>query len=282
MSQPARIDTVQEPDLQFDFGANWAHFARHVNDRRIAEAEEGMKLLIPAEQMQGKSFLDIGCGSGLHALAALRLGAASVTAIDVNPLSVQTTQAVLNRFYPQAKALVHQHSILSDAPVMGRPFDIVYSWGVLHHTGNMARAIANTAAQVAPNGLLVLAIYKKSPLCAFWRVEKKFYTKAPRLVRKIMDWTYAVSYLAAYTLSGKNPVSYVRAYYQKRGMSWMTDVRDWLGGYPYESATAAEMEEMLRPHGFTLERAYNTEAPKARGLFGCGCAEYVFRKSTAA
>ena len=128
----------------------------------------------------------------------------------------------------------------------------------------------------------MLAIYKKSPLCGFWRVEKKFYTQAPKTVRAVFDYIYAAVYLAAYALSGKNPLTYVRDYHQKRGMSWMTDVRDWLGGYPYESATAAEMAALLAPFGFTLERSFNTDPPKVAGLFGCGCAEYVFRKSTGA
>ncbi len=276
----AALKQVAEPEIQFDFGANWAEFSKQVNDQRIAEAETGLLQLLSEDDLRGQSFLDIGCGSGLHALAALKRGAAEVTAIDVNPRSVATTRAVLAKFLPQAQATVLQHSILSSelpAPLQ-RNFGIVYSWGVLHHTGHMQQAIAGAAARVAPGGLLVLAIYKKSPLCGFWRVEKKFYTQAPRPVRVVMDYIYAGAYLAAYALSGKNPVSYVRDYHQKRGMNWMTDVRDWLGGYPYESATAEEMTALVKPFGFTLQRSLNTDAPKAAGLFGCGCAEYVFKK----
>ncbi len=275
-----RQPDTPEPDLQFDFGANWADFSRHVNERRIAEATEGLNRLLPPDELQGRDFLDIGCGSGLHSLAASRLGAGSITAIDVNPRSVATTKAVLAKFAPERSATVLEHSILSaEFPAeLQRSFDIVYSWGVLHHTGHMGKAIAQAATRVKPGGLFVLAIYKRSPLCGFWRAEKKFYTKAPRPVRAVMDYFYAASYLGAYGLTGKNPVSYVREYHTKRGMSWMTDVRDWLGGYPYESATAPEMQGMMAAQGFELVRAFNTDKPKACGVFGSGCAEYVFRK----
>ena len=145
---------VAEPDIQFDFGANWADFSKQVNDQRIQDAEDGLRRLVPEADLRGKSFLDIGCGSGLHTLAALRLGVASVTAVDVNPRSVSTTRAVLAKFLPHAQADVLQHSILSTVlpESLHRSFDIVYSWGVLHHTGHMLQAISAAAARVTPGG----------------------------------------------------------------------------------------------------------------------------------
>lgn len=273
---------LPEPDIQFDFGANWAEFSHLLDEARVKEAIRGLLSLLSAEEITGKSFLDIGCGSGLHGLAALRLGAKSLTAIDVNPQSVATTQCVLEKFFPAASVAVIRQSILAlDRPEkFPGPFDIVYSWGVLHHTGHMRQALRNAAALVSPGGKLVLAIYKKSPLCSFWRQEKRIYTGAPRWLRRGLDYAYATAYLTALLVTGHNPFTYVREYQQRRGMNWMTDVRDWLGGYPYESASADEMEALLAPLGFRLLRSQNTEKPKAAGLFGCGCGEYVFEKLT--
>src|SRR5262249_22038042 len=104
------------------------------------------------------SFLDIGCGSGLPSLAAGRLGAARIYAIDIDPQSVVTTHSVLNSahdFRTQWNAETMDAFNL-DPGRHGR-FDIVYSWGVLHQTGKMWAALRRSAAMVKPGGLLAIA-----------------------------------------------------------------------------------------------------------------------------
>ncbi|MCA3275110.1 MAG: class I SAM-dependent methyltransferase [Methylobacterium sp.] len=128
--------------------------------------------------------LDIGCGSGLHSLAALRLGAARVHAIDLDRLSVETTRDLLGRYAAGEAWTVEELSVFDMA---GLPqYDIVYSWGVLHHTGAMRRAIGEAAARVAPGGLLCLALYRRTPFCGLWRIEKRLYCASPAPVQRLL------------------------------------------------------------------------------------------------
>ena len=129
----------------------------------------------------GKTFLDIGCGSGLNALAALSLGAASVTAVDIDENSVSTTQALLAARAPNPNWSAKLASVFDMTPDTFGTFDVVYSWGVLHHTGSMWKAIDCAARLVSPGGLYAIAIYTKTPLCGFWQYEKAFYSKSPKL-----------------------------------------------------------------------------------------------------
>lgn len=277
---------LQTRDERFDvethygFGENWADFAAHIDERKIALADEGFYKLIPQDYLQGKTVLDIGCGSGLHALSALRGGASQVTGIDIDPVSVSTAQSVVEKLWSGGNFKFAVHNILSDdhQSSLEKDYDIVYSWGVLHHTGNLFDAMEKAGSLVKPGGVLVLAIYKKSPLCAFWRKEKKFYTSLPSWARLPFDYLYAGAYLLGKIAQGENPVEFIRNYEQERGMRFMNDVRDWLGGYPYESATPDEVRALVEAQGFQTEVVYNAAAPTLSGLFGCGCAEYVFTR----
>lgn len=267
----------------FGFGENWADYAQHIDESKIAMAEEGLWKLLPSNMLEGKTFLDIGCGSGLHTLSALRSGIKGAACIDIDPHSVATTNAVLQRYWKGNNYVAFDYNILAPQPDRRLPpegFDIVYSWGVLHHTGDMWKAISNAAQYVAPGGKFVIALYKKSPLCPFWRAEKKLYTNVPAL-----RWPLNIAYMALYCATrialGQNPVRYIRDYEEERGMRFINDVKDWLGGYPYESASADEVKKRIEAMGFTLDRAYNTEAPKAGGILGSGCAEYVFTRNHA-
>jgi 2-polyprenyl-3-methyl-5-hydroxy-6-metoxy-1,4-benzoquinol methylase len=265
----------------FGFGENWADYAQHITEEKIRLAEQDLLRLLPHDKIEGKTFLDIGCGSGLHALAALRSGCKSLSAVDFDPNSVQTTRTVLKKFWQAENYSVQQANILDPQSLTGFPeksFDVVYSWGVLHHTGDMWQAISNAAKFVKDEGVFVLAIYKETPLCPFWKKEKSFYTKAPKAIKKICDLFYAASYILGLLVTHRNPFTYIREYEQMRGMRFMTDVRDWLGGYPYESASPDQIKTYLENLGFQQEYAFNTRTTSAGGLFGTGCAEYVFVK----
>jgi SAM-dependent methyltransferase len=284
MTRALKPKTDERYDIEshFGFGDNWADYAAHITPEKIRQAEAGLLALIPADEIHGKTFLDIGCGSGLHSLAALRAGAAHVTAVDFDPTSVKTAQRVLDQFWTGKNADVFSYNILDPSTyreLTPGGYDIVYSWGVLHHTGDMMAAIKNAAAFVAPGGLFVVALYKKTPLCGAWAVEKKIYAGLPGWARWPLNMIYAGGYLAGLATQKVNPVDYVRTYEQKRGMRFMTDVVDWMGGYPYESISPAETKKLIESMGFEMVNAFNTAPVKACGLFGSGCAEYVFRKS---
>lgn len=174
-----------ERKAHFEFGENWKSYARKIDQSRIDSAVEGLQKLFP-EGLAGKSFLDIGCGSGLHSLAALKLGAASVLAIDLDENSVETTKRLLSEFSPHSNWRAAVVSIFDATPQDLGTFDVVYSWGVLHHTGDMWRAIERASALVRPGGLFAIAIYAATAFDAMWTAEKRFYARAPRPVQCTM------------------------------------------------------------------------------------------------
>lgn len=137
--------------LRFEFGDNWAKFLRAVDDGKIGIAKNSLQEMLDVGNLERKSFLDVGSGSGLFSLAACQLGA-RVTSFDYDPRSVACT-AELRRRYGADTAVwdVAEGSVLDPGylQTLGT-FDIVYSWGVLHHTGCMWDAFANIVPLVAP------------------------------------------------------------------------------------------------------------------------------------
>lgn len=268
---------LTDVSTHYEFGQNWSVFVDQLNDATIDEAVEGFRRLITVEEIAGRHMLDIGCGSGLHSLAALRLGAAEVTAIDIDPTSVATTQRLLSRFAPEGHWSARALSVFDTAEMP--EFDIVYSWGVLHHTGDMVRAIKIAADRVAPGGLLCLALYRRTPLCGAWKLEKRIYTGSPPWVRRMVEAIYVAAFRLGFALTGRSFRNYVDNYVKQRGMDWMTDVRDWLGGYPYESISEAEMLRLAAELGFTPVRRF-CKKPSRTGILGTGCDEYLFQRDS--
>jgi 2-polyprenyl-6-hydroxyphenyl methylase/3-demethylubiquinone-9 3-methyltransferase len=153
-------------------------------------------------------------------------------------------------------------------------FDVVYSWGVLHHTGDMWRAIETAAKLVKPGGKFAIAIYAATTLDPAWKIEKRIYSKAPKAVRWFFQQAFVSALFASKFLRFRNPMSSVRQL-RARGMNFDTGVHDWLGGYPYESATAEELHDRICAMGFTEERSFRI--PPSSGIFGSGCHEFVYR-----
>jgi 2-polyprenyl-6-hydroxyphenyl methylase/3-demethylubiquinone-9 3-methyltransferase len=269
-----RADPVSEPrasaEVRFGFGDNWANYARSIGEPELDAAIAGLRRVLSAGfDPQGKRFLDIGCGSGLHAVAAARLGFGAVVCTDYDPQSVATAERTARRFGVGDRLQIFRDDILASR--IEGSFDVVYSWGVLHHTGDMWTAIENAAQLVAPGGHLILALYLRTRFCGAWRRIKRLYCVAPPPVQRAM----AYGYHAAKSLRQVANGAIFRAYRDERGMDRFYDSVDWLGGYPYESASAAEVEAFLSPR-FALETSFSTTP--SLGLLGSGCAEYRFRR----
>src|SRR5499433_2543356 len=127
---------------RFEFGKNWIRFLEGVRDEQIFTAESSLKRMLEIDSLAGLSFLDIGSGSGLFSLAARRLGA-RVFSFDYDPASVACTAELRRRYFPGDRDWkVEQGSALDrDYMTSLGEFDVVYSWGVLHHTGSMWKAL---------------------------------------------------------------------------------------------------------------------------------------------
>lgn len=263
---------------RFAFGRNWASYSALIDHARVDAAVAGVRRLVGRESLAGSRFLDIGSGSGLHSLAACLMGAAQVTAVDLDPDSVETTRRVLSRLGGEVRWTADRVSVFDLSPATHGVFDIVYSWGVLHHTGRMEEAVACAASMVAPGGLLIVALYQKTPLCEFWKWEKRAYVRHPRTFAPAARVLFKAAMVAGYAVSGQNPWTRIRTYAGNRGMDWSHDVNDWLGGLPYESISAEELSGLAARLGFRVVRAYPTRI-RAFGAFGTGCDEYVLARA---
>jgi 2-polyprenyl-3-methyl-5-hydroxy-6-metoxy-1,4-benzoquinol methylase len=264
---------------RFAFGENWARFLTRLNDARVHDAERSLQKVLGAEGLRGETFLDIGSGSGLFSLAARRLGA-RVFSFDYDPRSVACTAELKRRFFGNDPDwTVCEGSVLDDGFLgsLGE-YDVVYSWGVLHHTGAMWRAIDHAAARVRPGGALVIAIYNFQVYwTAFYTVLKRSYVRLPRGLR----WLVSGPFITVQALKGllkdllflRNPLARYGRQQGQRGMSLWYDWFDWIGGYPFEVATPEAVFDFLRDRGFTLERLKTCGG-------GHGCNEFVFRRGS--
>ncbi len=272
-------EDLTKAKTHFAFGKNWAAFAEKITNAEIAEAERGLQKLL-GERLDGLRFLDVGCGSGLHALAALLLGAREVVAVDIDADSVATTQAVLSRWSPAANFRVEQQSVFEMTSEKLGSFDVVYSWGVLHHTGDMRRALRQAAALVEEGGRFAFALYRRIWMDWFWRREKRWYAHASAWAQARARAFHRLLFRLGLAVTGRSFEHYVAQCRSKRGMDLEHEAHDWLGGWPYESISPREVEHEMHGLGFKPDLIFARKGMlfgRDPGFFGLGCDEYVYR-----
>jgi 2-polyprenyl-6-hydroxyphenyl methylase/3-demethylubiquinone-9 3-methyltransferase len=272
---------MKKAQSRFSFGANWQSFVNQaLTPERINEAVDSLRTFFGVNGLEGQTFLDIGCGSGLFSLSARKLGA-KVHSFDLDSLSVACTAELKRRYFPEDENwMVNQGSVLDLDYLnsLGR-FDLVYAWGVLHHTGAMWKALENVIPLVAEGGKLYISIYNdQGDASRRWAALKKFYNRSPKPVQIFMVFMVGALWLIHSALVRlmrlQNPLPFKEWAEKKkgRGMSVWHDLVDWVGGYPFEVAKPEEIFDFYRDRGFLL-MGLKTRGGKS------GCNEFLFFRS---
>jgi 2-polyprenyl-6-hydroxyphenyl methylase/3-demethylubiquinone-9 3-methyltransferase len=255
---------------RFTFGDNWQSFLATLSEERIAQAETALLEYLGRETLDGLRFLDVGCGSGLFSLAARRLGA-TVHSFDYDPQSVACAARLRQEYFPGDGRWTTAEGSVLDRDYLNSlgTFDIVYAWGVLHHTGAMWDACANVAPLVRKGGKLFLALYNDQGVRSdYWKQVKRLYNQNA-VYRTAIVAVHAPSLVGLRWLlrsvrgKGRN----------RRGMSLWHDFIDWVGGYPFEVARPEQVTAFYTERGFV---------PTRQALCGgkLGCNEFVFEKAS--
>lgn len=256
--------------MRFEFGKNWQSYSKNVlSDERIEQARKDFQKLVTGIQLKGRTFLDIGFGQGLSLLIAKEMGA-KVVGIDIDENNIEALKVTMEAMDIEDHSEASISSILDDS-FMAREkekggYDIVHSWGVLHHTGDMRNAINNACALVKEDGFFICAIYNRHWSAPLWKVIKYIFNISPQKIQNLyVRLFYPIIYTAKLIVTRKNPLK------KERGMDFYHDVVDWVGGYPYEYASIKEINEMVSNLGFELIKSFPARVPT-------GCNEYVFKK----
>jgi 2-polyprenyl-3-methyl-5-hydroxy-6-metoxy-1,4-benzoquinol methylase len=262
---------------RFEFGKNWARFLSNLSGPQIEMAVGSLRTMLGVETLAELTFLDVGCGSGLFSLAARKLGA-RVYSFDFDPHSVGCTQELRRRFFADDPDWTIEEGSALDPAYLGSlgRFDVVYSWGVLHHTGAMWQALGNVAPLVKPGGLLFIAIYNDQGVASRrWTTVKRIYNRSSRPVRFLLA---VIIFIKQYWRSmvkdtlRLRPFDFIRNYEGKRrGMTVWRDLIDWVGGYPFEVAKPEQLFEFYQERGFRLKKLVTCGGTM-------GCVELVLRR----
>lgn len=270
-------ESTYQAESHFSFGANWRDFLSSLTEERIGIAKKSLETFLGVKDLKGKTFIDVGCGSGIFSLSAHLLGAGKVVSLDVDNESIACAEFLRDKYGRGKNWQVRKASALNAALAknLGQ-FDVVYSWGVLHHTGNMYRALENTAELVKDGGQLYVSIYNDNRTAwlhgtsRFWEKVKHRYNHSSQATKSLLFALYSSYLFLGLIFSGKNPFRYITGYKLTRGMSWKHDIIDWLGGYPYEYASSDKIVEFFAERSFVLEKLTLSRS--------IGCNEYLFLK----
>ena len=268
---------MKRKEKRFEFGKNWNNYLSNLTGNEINSAKKALKEWIGIPPNNKETFLDIGCGSGLSSLAAHLNGYSYILSFDYDNDSVKASKRLMNKYCNNQLGTweIKQGSIIDKTFIKSLPkFNVVYSWGVLHHSGEMWNAIEFSSSKVKRKGKLFISIYNDQNIISkFWNIIKYVYVSSPNLVKKVMIGFYIIYFGTGLFIFDiirlRNPLK--RHYGDTRGMKFYFDVIDWIGGYPFEVAKPKDICDFVEQKGFLLLRIKNVG-------FRHGCNEYLFQK----
>jgi len=231
---------MSDHPITFSFGENWMDYLGSVRPESIEAAASDIAEWLGRDYVRGKTAVDIGCGSGIHSFCLHSMGARRLVSLDIDQASVDATIDFWRRAGEPGNWVVMRGSVLDEQFTRGLgKFDIVYAWGVLHHTGAMWDAVRAAADLVGPGGRLWMSLYTAGPNYETHLKLKQRYNASSRLGKKLMVWREIVRIMKHRRRQGKNPFTWNERCV--RGMNVYHDLVDWLGGLPYEVAHPEEV-----------------------------------------
>jgi SAM-dependent methyltransferase len=275
---------------RFDFGENWKNYnKKYLTEDKIRQANEAFIKFTEIQTLTELTVVDIGCGSGIHSLNFSRMNPKFLLSFDYDYKSVEATN-YLKEVHKNKNWDVKQGSILDEKFLLRMPqFDLVYAWGVLHHTGNVWLAIKNSCDLVSEGGILYLALYSSDVKMlnresTYWLKVKKKYNQSGFIGKRLIELSFisrekylsALNFLRVLIKSlvsrQKNKTKFFSRQKRYRGMSYLIDVRDWLGGWPMEYVSDDAVIELVSSKNFVLKKIKKGEA----------CTEFLFKKGSGA
>ena len=208
-------------------------------------SETHWKIFYSPQDIEGKSVLDAGCGTGIFSIIFARNGAASVLGIDISEGSLETAKALKTKFDLENASFQKQDML--DLPFADESFDIVWAWGTVHHTTDPFKAMSELIRVLRAEGSILLAVYTRTRVTFLHEIIRKALVRTPRKTWK------ALSKILALVLS---PVVY---FFKKREKSRKGEkleelIMDWyfvpIRHYYYPE----EIKVFLEEQGFTIEK----------------------------